>query len=174
MEIKELEKTKMDVLKEVATSSVLVAGMKAEMLSLEKEKDDFFVKRKKEVVDRIKSILQDSRELLDETSSNYKLVHDFYTVLKSFSDTVLESHNKLKENIDDFNESVKLHNLEMSKQEEELSHLKKMVKQDSESNEREKKHIKEMHKSLEKEKLKINDSREMIKRTIERLKNNKI
>ena len=42
-QITELDKTKMDVLKEVAESNVLLGGMKAEMLKLESDKEKFFV-----------------------------------------------------------------------------------------------------------------------------------
>lgn len=117
----------MDTLREVADSNVLVAQMKAELLELEKDKEDFIKHRENEVLAKIHKLLNSSRLLLDETTSNYLHVHQFYENLKSFSEYLSENHRNLKKIIEKFKENSKNWQDEITLQEEKIIEMKKDI-----------------------------------------------
>ena len=85
MTTEELDKQKMDVLREVSESSMLVMGLKAKLIELEEKKEEFFKEREKIAKNRILDLLGDSKTLLDQVHSNYQLTHEFCQTLKGFN-----------------------------------------------------------------------------------------
>lgn len=151
MEAQELEKLQMDSLREIADSNYLVAGMKAELLKLEDRKKTFIAERDKEVLDRVRKLLADSQALLEETKSNYTLVHEFYNGLKVFSEFIKGAGENLTKGIAEFKTKSDEWENEVKKQEEIIFELRKDLRIDQQSLERDKEHLKKKTSELKKE-----------------------
>lgn len=149
MEITELDNLKMRTLKEVADSNLLVSQIKAELLELESQKEQFFTKRDNEVLARIHKLLNHSRILLEETNTNYTQVHQFYETLKGFSEYLGRAQESFNKNVEDFTEKSFKWQETITQQESNISDLKKETQQDKESLEREKQFIAKKRKQLE-------------------------
>lgn len=170
METEELDKLKFQTLKEIADSNLLVAKMKAELADLEKDKETFFLKRENEVLGRIHKLLNGSRTILEETETNYKKVHQFYEVLREYSDYLSKSHDTFFEIVNDFNKKGEVWKKDIDKQTEEISEQKKSLKLQEESIEKEKKFIKDRMVELKKEEKHIESKQRQIKNALEYLK----
>lgn len=173
IEIIELDAKKMEVLKEIANSNLLVAQMKAELMELEKGKEDFFAKRENEVLGRIHKLLNNSRILIDEANTNYTLVHNFYETLKGFSDYLKKAHAIFKESVAEFQEKSQVW---QNAREQEISDLRKALKFDQDSLDRDKEFIKSKKAELEKEKKYIEEQQESLNKNrleLEKLWNQK-
>lgn len=91
METQELEKQKMDVLREMAECNMLIGSLRAEIEKLKKDKEEFLLLRENEVAGRIHKLLNNSRILFQETESNYKTVQEFYSLLRELLGRELEA-----------------------------------------------------------------------------------
>lgn len=164
----------MQVLQEMAQINVLISQGKAEIEALEGEKKDFFEKRDKELLDRIKETLSDSKQLIDDVKSNYKEVHEFYELLKTFSDFLSESHKKYSEMVADFNRNHLEYKKQIDIEIEELSRLQKEVLTDKISIENDRKFILKKKKELENESRLIADQRGTLQRAWAELEKKKL
>lgn len=151
MEIQELEKLKMDTLREVADSNLLIAGIKAELSKLEDRRKAFIVERDSEVLDRVHGLLVDSQALLEETKSNYSFVQEYYGQLKVFSEFIKKTHENLSKKITEFkNNTVELKN-QLTQQENTISDLRKDLKIDQQALGRDKEYLKKKTLELQKD-----------------------
>lgn len=151
MQIEELDHKKMEVMKEISDINVLTAKSKAELIQLEKEKEVFLSRRDNEILVRIHKLLNNSRSILEETNSNYTLVHSFYETVKGFSEYISEIHKSLLVQIDDFSEKNELWQAEINEREREISDISKQLYIERESMNREKEAIKNKRAELEKD-----------------------
>lgn len=171
MEITELDKKKMEVVKELADMNVLLAKTQDELSELEKGKEDFIWKRENEVLGRIHKLLNNSRILLEETNANYTLVHSFYETLKGFSEHISKAHDNFLEMVESFNEKNELWEKGLNEREEDLSRLSQEVNGDQVSINKQKDFIKGKEKELEKETKHIESKHQQIQSALEYLKN---
>lgn len=155
---------KMKVLQEIAQINVLISQGKAELNALEDGKQEFFSKRDKELLDRIKQLLSESSDILDKTKSNYKEVHEFYVLMQSFSEFLHESHKNFSSMVNDFNRNHELYKKDIDHQYEELSRLRKEINLDIISLEKDKKFAIIKRKELEEEARLIADRRGALER----------
>lgn len=150
MEVQNIEKLKMDTLREVADSNMLVASMKAELVELEKEKGEFFRVRENEVLARIHKLLNHSRILLEETDKNYVHVHQFYEVLTVFAQQVTKAHEDFKKYVASFEEKSIEWNNQVEEQEKVISQLRADLQREEKSLDSEREFIKSKKIELEK------------------------
>lgn len=157
MELTELDQEKMKVVKEIADCNVILSGMKAEILKLREEKEQFIVDRANELEIRLWKFLNDSKELVAETNRNYVTVHNFYVELKEFADEVKIQRQETKDLIQEAkNKMVDLENL-MVRKATELSQIRKGINNDLRVIERERNFIKAQKEEMQKERIKINN-----------------
>lgn len=177
MEITELDNQKMKVMEELASTQMLISGMKAEMMSLDSKKEEFFVYRENEVLARIHKLLNNSRTLLDEVKTNYEEVHNFYLLLKEFSDFLTGTNTGLTRLMDDFIQKSTEHNAILNKREMEIEELRKDLeydqaglKRDKNFIEKEKKKIAEAKRHIESQQASLKTSYEQSKRVWDKIK----
>ena len=120
MTTEELDKQKMDVLREVTESSMLVMGLKDKLVELEEKKEEFFKEREQEAKNRVLDLLGDSKTLLDQVHSNYQLVHEFCGTLKDLSDRMNVMQTSFLKTVEYFNENSEIWQKNIDKQVEEL------------------------------------------------------
>lgn len=153
----------MQVLEEVANCNLLVAGMKAELLQLEKDKDAFFEKRDNEVNARIKRIIDSSDDLLNKVKTNYQEVHEFYENLKTYSEFLSKAHTDFTKIVSEFTEKSDLWRSEVAKQEARVAEIGHEAQRDREGVARDKEFIKGKKKDLENEKKHIESQQAVLK-----------
>ena len=169
--IQELDAQKMKVMKEIADTNLLVAGMKAELLKLEEDKEKFFVLRDNEVLGRIHKLLNNSRVLLDETRDNYIFTHDFYETIKIYSEDVKEGYQVLQGIIAEFSEKAVTWQEEIKNQETEIVEMKKDLQRDKESMDREKEFLQKKKKAVDDDRKRLESQQEALATSYKELKN---
>lgn len=174
MENQELDKLKMQTMNEIAESNVLIGNMKAELVKLEEDRENFFKLRSDELVERLEKALDDSHEIVDKTISNYTLVQEFYQILTSYSVFIKESQTQLEEDANEFNLSAQKVVDKLNAREAQIDSDRKQidaqlsfVKGEIDRMEIEKRQLTDDQRILR-------DGRESLKRAIERLKNQRV
>ncbi len=95
-------------------------------------------------------------------------------IVKGFSDYIKEAYEDFQYLLKDFEENSKLQAENIAKHEEEISKMKKELMRDKDSLEREKTFINSKKDQMIKDRLKLDDERATISRTISRLKEKRI
>jgi chromosome segregation ATPase len=147
----ELEKTKMDVMKEIADSNLILSGLRADIKKMEKDKDEFFQQRQDQLESRLYSFLRNSQSLVKETEENYIYVHNFYEELKKFAELVKEQRNEVKKQLDDLKDKTVDFTNSMNRNIEELSKIRSGINSDFAAIEKEKKYIKQQQVEIAKD-----------------------
>lgn len=152
METTELENSKMQVLKEIADSNVILSGIKAEIAQAKKDKDQFFQDRQDELNGLLARFLRDSKVMVDETEKNYTFVHNFYGELREFAKMVREQREEVQEMLVDLDKrSVDFAN-HLIRETTKLSELEASIKQDRRVVEDDRTYIRVQKEQLTKEK----------------------
>lgn len=174
METQELDNLKMKTMKEVADAQVLLSSMKAEMIKLKSDKDIFFKLREDEVLERIEQVLKDSENLVNQTTSNYQLVHEFVETLKSFADYLKDGQTQLGEVIEDFKKEAERILQDFKSREEKLQQHERQMISDRTFIKSEIGKINLAKEELRRDQGKLRDGEETLKRSIQRLKEKRI
>ncbi len=170
METQELDQMKMKAMQEVSEMNLMVAGMKAELAKLQGEKEDFLKDRENEVMGLVDQLLKDSQQMLEETKSNYSLIHEFYETLKSFSAYIKEGQNALEEVFQDFKLTSEAVEIELIRKIKEVEQERKLLAIERTGIEKDKAYIKQQTAEIERQKALISSRQQQIKSALDTLK----
>lgn len=174
METQELDSIKMKTMQEIANSNLLIDSMKAELIKLEEDKENFFKLREEEVMTNIKRVVNESQALLEHTKSNYDHVHEFYSVLTSFSDYLKDGQAQLGEAIEDFNREAKAIMKTLDERSALIAHERKQMDAEKSTLDGQRNQINGAQVQLQNDQRLLFDQQETLKRSIDRLKAKKI
>lgn len=169
-----LEKSKMDAIKELADTSIKISEAKNIIFKLQEDETEYLVLREKKALEKIEKVVRESKELLEQSKSNYEEIHGLCRQVSELILFLTTTQSSLADLLREFNERSDLWDIEVKDQLAEIEEVKRKNQIDKTLIENDQKTIKVELKKLENEQIKINDQRETIKRIIERLKNNKI
>lgn len=148
----DLDKEKMDTLKQLANVNIEISTGKALLQNLKADVEDFLKEREvleKQVIDRV---YVESKELIDEILKDFSKVHAYYNEVKSYTEFLKELQSNIHEQIINFTESSKEFISYVKKEENRLLELKKDL--DSE-----KQIINQQFESIEQAKIEIKKDR---------------
>lgn len=148
-QITTLDNQKMAVMQELSKTQMLIAGMKAEMLSLDASKENFFTLRENEVLGRIHKLLNSSRDWLEETKTNFQQVHEFYETVKTFADAVAGVQKEVSALVADFGKEAGEIKQKLDAREADIAKLRKTLDIDQGAFKRDKKFFQEQKKELD-------------------------
>lgn len=155
MEITELEKSKMDSMKELADTNIKISEAKNLLFKLQEDETQYLVVREKKALEKIQKALDDSKELLDKTHKNYEKIHEFCQSVSSYADFLSETHKKFQEMLEVFKSRNQIWDGNAKQHYEELARQRKIVEQDTQAIEQREKQIKEAQEGLEKDRKRI-------------------
>ncbi len=164
----------MQAAKELADINVLVSQGKALLKKIQEDKDSFVESQKKEVIDVIHKLVEESKNLFEEAKSNYAGVHEFHETLMGFSKFLQDGQAEFKKMLADFAEASTAERKEIEEAREEVRKLRQQVEADANENVREKKALAVAKGFIERDRLKLADDQGTIARAINRLKENRI
>jgi len=172
--IETLEKTKFDTLKDIADLNVKVSEARNTLLEIEKEKESFIAKREKQTVVKITKVVKESEEMLSKATNNYEQVNTLVRVVTGYTESIREAHEDLKVLVKDYSEKNTLWEKNYENQVHSLSHLEKRINDDKKALKKEFSELAKQKELLGKQRIKLEDEKETIKRSIKRLKKGKI
>lgn len=174
MEIIEVEQKKMEALRVLSDIQMRISKAREDLSNIDKEKDQYFADRETEVVEKIKTLLSDSQQILIEAGVNFDEVHLFAESVINFSDLVTKFHDrliKIQELLEEkASEFTKVIEVEQKKAEA----IKRELKIDRTQIENDRKALILREKELVKRETKVKDLEQMVQRDIIRLKEGRI
>jgi len=157
--MKEITKETMEAMKTLAELGMKVSKAKAVLSEMEQAKDDFINSRKKEVEKEIDNLLKQSKDILDEISSNNVATVSLFNTVKVFTDFLEEACTTFNEEITEFKRYEDEYCNYVAKEDKKLLERKnELIKQGSELKTAEEK-LQSWEKELEKTQTRINSRR---------------
>lgn len=167
MDTQEIDKTKMDALKELADTNIKISAAKATLFKMQEDETFYLQEREQKALNKINQLLDDSKEILDKTKENYNEIHILCQEVSGFCDFLVEYSGKFTELLADFNFRSETWDKEVEKQRAEFAEIKKGLDLQSTINENEReKNKKEWQKIIEAKKL-IESRQQQIKVALE-------
>lgn len=157
-------------LKILADTNLKISEAKNTLLKLQEEEKEYLQKREEEVHLMIAKVLDDSKDLLEETKYNYKEVKNFHNVTLSFSDFLKEMYEKYRIFVEGFNERSDLWNEIYNKQIEEIGELRKDIDKDNEEIKRKNKTLEEDKEKLKKDRRHVESQQQTLETSYKELK----
>jgi len=157
--MKEITKETMEAMKTLAELGMKVSKAKAVLSEMEQAKDDFINSRKKEVEKEIDNLLKQSKDILDEISSNNVATVSLFNTVNVFTDFLEEAYTTFNEEITEFKRYEDEYCNYVAKEDKKLLERKnELIKQGSELKTAEEK-LQSWEKELEKTQTRINSRR---------------
>ena len=149
----------MEAMKTLAELGMKVSKAKAVLSEMEQAKDDFINSRKKEVEKEIDNLLKQSKDILDEISSNNVATVSLFNTVNVFTDFLEEAYTTFNEEITEFKRYEDEYCNYVAKEDKKLLERKnELIKQGSELKTAEEK-LQSWEKELEKTQTRINSRR---------------
>lgn len=164
----------MDSMKILAETNMKISEARNTLTSLQQDETKYLTIREEKALDRIKALFDKSSDIIEKTRSNYQEVRQILSWAGELVTFIVEASTNFKKLMDDFAERNALWNEQVGKQEEKFQALERQMKIDTVRLENDKKALESEKKEIANAKLKIESDREEIKRTIIRLKENRI
>lgn len=136
MDIQTTTKEHMDSLKELADTNVKISEAKNLLFKLQEEETDYLIAREKKAMDKINNVLLESKELLEQTHSNYNEVHQFCQTVSGYVDSMTLLYQRFQDMNQVFHskneiweENLKIINQELADQRHEIQRDKKQIEE---------------------------------------------
>lgn len=142
----------MESVQALSNTNLTISEAKNTLFKLQETETEYLVSREEKAMDRIKNLLENSKELLDETTANHAKVKEYTDTVDSFAQFLKESHEKFSRMLEIFNERNELWDKNIKNQEQEIAKQRKLVELDTKKNEENEKRLKDYKKELEREK----------------------
>lgn len=133
MELITLEKQKMDILSEIATTNMKISEAKNLLTTLQEKETEYLIIREKKALTKITKVLEESKDLLDKTHQNYEHIHEFCKTLSGYADFLDETHEKFSKMLETFAKRNEIWDENAKRQYEEIARQRKIVEQDAEA-----------------------------------------
>jgi hypothetical protein len=159
MEIQQLEKSRMDAVKELADTSMKISESKNILLKLQEKETEYLIAREEKAINKINKVLEESKDLLDKTQGNYEQIHIFCRTVSEYADFLSEAQGKFQKMLELFEERNKLWEENAQLQYAEIARQRKITEQDTKAIETREKKIEEATKSLQKDREYIESQR---------------
>lgn len=138
------------------------------LIKLEEIETEYLVSRENKAMDRIKNVLESSKELVAETNKNYEIIKDFARSVTQSSNFLTEAHKSFSELIDEKDKYYQSWEKDIKNQEEAIVQIQNGLKIQMTAVESGKKQIEVGKSNLETERRKIEDMRGRLQQTIRR------
>ena len=174
MDIKTVEKGKMDALKALADANIAVSGVKATLATLKEEESEYLLEREQKALKEVQKIINDSETVLKTALENYTVIHQFGKDASELAVFVLEAYGDFKVLQSSFKELTEEWERSVVATKTSLEEMKKAILLDKGQLKLDQKAVETGWKAIAESKRKIKDDRETIERAIIRLKEGKI
>lgn len=101
----DLEKDKMDTLKQLAEVNIEISNAKAILQNLKVNIQDFLEKRKLLEEDNIRKVYSESKGIIDEIQKEFSKIHAYYNEIRSYTVFLQELQSNIISQIDVFTEN---------------------------------------------------------------------
>jgi len=147
-----VNKEKMESLRLLAETTIKISEAKNTLQELKSKQEEYLTLREDMAQKHIQKILEESKELLENTHSNYTKVNVFCREVMSYADGLSEMQVGVQNLLETFKNKAIQWEKNAELQTIELSHQKKLVEQDKENLKEWEKRIEKDKKNIEKEK----------------------
>ncbi len=166
----ELEKDKMDTLKQLALVNIEISNSKAILQALKSEIKDFLEKRKLLEVDVINKVYIESKGLIDEIKKQFSKIHAYYNEIRSYTVFLEELQSNISLQIDIFKQNSKEFNRYIQNEFSTISELKKDLENDKLINKNEFESIEKTKIQLAKDRLHLESQQQTLANSFNEIK----
>jgi len=163
MNIQEVEKLKMDTLKEIADTNMKISEAKNTLFRLQEDETVYLEDREKKAIEKISLILEESKGILEQTQTNYEEVHKICQMVSSFTEFLTEGHKKFQDLLAEFSLRSNEWDKEVLRQKQEFESMARALKVQQTQIENDKKTIAQIFKRIEEENEHIESQRASIR-----------
>ena len=166
LNIQELDKEKMDIMKELADTRMKISNAGNTLVQLKADEDKYLSEREKKALDGVEKILEESKDLLAKTHENYDEIHLLCQNISNFAGFVSEAHGKFQGLLADFGERSEYWDRSVVTTRAEFAEIRRNINTERTIIENEQKGIKAAQKKIEEEKALIESRQSQIKNAL--------
>ena len=170
MNIETLEASKMESIRELANINSQISQGKVELSTMKKELQVFLDKREELGKERIKKLLEESSDIINQINANLSFVTNYYNEVRSFSVFLSEFHEQLIQIMQDMNKEGEGFMELVKKEETRLSSIRKEVETMQADMKEEQKQIKKDKDNIRKEHARIDARSKLLAQSYKELK----
>lgn len=170
----ELDKEKMNAVRELASVGVKISDAKNALSKLKEEEKTYLDEREKATVAKIQAVLDDSADLLKSAHGNYEQIHGLCQTISAFCDFLIEAQGEFHGLLEAFVEHREGWDKEFERQNAELAEARRGIAVERSFLENAKKDVEKAQEKLKEDRIKIADDRGTIDRAIKRLSEGRI
>jgi len=145
-------KETMESLKALADINLKVSEAKNLLFKLEEQETEYLIAREKKVMDRIKKVVDDSQEMVNEADKNYGQIKELLENISGFCNLLINTQEQFNTLIETFNQRNELWEKHIGEQQDGIEENRKLIKVHSQIIENDKKSISISKESLENQK----------------------
>lgn len=159
----------MDSLKKLADLNIAISEANSKLDDIKGGETQYLKLREGKALKQIEELYKNSAELLDKTHKNYEGIHTFCNILTTYKGFLDENYQSFQEMLTEFEEREKLWDKQYEEKVAEFGKQEKIIKKDKEDIEKDKKDIEKANEQIRRDKVLLEDRRQTLQRSIERL-----
>lgn len=164
------DKEKMDSIRALAETNMQVSSAKAELIKLQSIETTYLEEREKKAVERVTKVLNESKELVEETKNNYAEIQTLLNTASSLAGFITEVSGKLENLVKIFNENSETWDRQSKETEEQISIVRRDIKTDQIRIQNDRKGLEIREKTVRDLERLVKDRYDLLERTIKRIK----
>lgn len=166
----ELEKDKMDTLKQLALVNIEISNGKAILQNLKYDIKDFLEKRELLEKDTIIRVYSESKGLIDEIQKEFSKIHAYYNEIRSYTVFLKELQSNIQSQISVFTETSGEFSQYIQEEFTKISELKKDLENDRLINKHELESLEKAKVQLAKDRLHLESRQETLATSFKEIK----
>lgn len=170
----EVTKQHMEALNALAQTNLDISAAKEILSKMQEEETEYLISREKKAIDRLKKVMQDSKDLVDETNKNYEFITNFVRTVHDSTTFLAEALAVFTSVTQLFHNKQEAWEIDCKEQEETINNIRNGIKISQEKLENDQKALAMRMQEMENIRRKLEDERGTLARAVERLKQGKI
>jgi len=142
-----IKKEEFESITKLSNLSLKISEAKETLEKLEQTETEYIQKREKNVQAKIQEVLEESKDLIEQTIQNHQEIQTFANVVMSYIETLDEVQGKFEKVLEDFNKRNEVWDKMFESQQETLSNYRYELKQERENLTSKEHSLKELEKS---------------------------
>lgn len=170
----ELEKSKMDSIKEIADNNIKISEAKNALFKLQEEETEYLMVREKKAMHRIQKTVEDSAELVEEANKNHGQIKELGNEVSQFVQNLIKISSDYHQLLKEFEDRNVEWECNIGQQQDDIAKIKRHLNIEAVQIQNDKKSLEQAKKQLIDDQKKLASDRGTINRTINRLKEGRI
>jgi uncharacterized phage infection (PIP) family protein YhgE len=166
-----VDKAHMESLQALAETNAKISEARMILQQLQEDETKYLIEREQKSVEMINDLMNRSKDILETTMGNYSEVQSLLRTASTYSEYLVDLHNKFNNTLSDFNDHATGWERQYNKQVVEMTEMSDMLDRERQAINDDKVAISEAMKKLSDERRLIESRQEQLKSALQVLRN---